>query len=714
MFQSHRVQCLAAANQLRTLPMLAASLLLWSACGARVVVPDPPVTRVDPVQETLHGVEISDPYRWLEDQQSPETRAWIEEQNGYTDQLLAGLAWKEPLAERFAELLKIDTIGFPTAAGGRYFFAKRAADQDLPVLYMREGLDGEDQVLLDPHTASADHTVSYNMMDVSNDGTLLVYAVRQGGKDEITPHLFDVAARSDLDDSLPEGRYFGATLNAANDGLYYTRLTEDGPRVFLHRLGSTAAEDSEIFGEGYGPEIILFANLSEDRRHALYHVLYGASGDRVDLFYQELDGRRPVVTLASGIDASFAAAYYDGTIILETNWQAPNGRVMAVDPSAPQPENWREIVAERKNATVQGVVGVGGKLWIRYLQEVQSRVVSFDLAGNELGEIAFDTLGTVGGLGGRWDSDEAFFQFSSFHVPNTIYLYDTGSGERRVWARSEVPIEAERMEVNQLWFTSKDGTRIPMFVVHEEGLELDGSHPTLLTGYGGFNARLTPAFSANAAIWVEQGGVYAVANLRGGGEFGEAWHRAGMLENKQNTFDDFIAAAEHLIEAGYTRPEKLAIRGGSNGGLLVGAVANQRPDLFRAVICAYPLLDMLRYHQFLVAGYWVPEYGSAEDPEQFAWLRAYSPYHNVTPDTQYPAMMFITGDGDTRVAPLHARKMTALLQASTGSQRPVLLRYHTKAGHSGGQPVSERISNSAESFAFLLWQLEESAQAQAN
>jgi prolyl oligopeptidase len=281
------------------------------------------------------------------------------------------------------------------------------------------------------------------------------------------------------------------------------------------------------------------------------------------------------------------------------------------------------------------------------------------------------------------------------------------TAEQEIWSRAQVPFDGDQMEVKQLWFTSKDGTRVPMFVVHKKGLVLDGSHPTLLTGYGGFTASLTPGFSANAAVWAESGGVYVVANLRGGGEFGDAWHQAGMLENKQNTFDDFIAAAEHLIAEGYTRPEKLAIRGGSNGGLLVGAVANQRPDLFRAVICTYPLLDMLRYHQFLVAGYWVPEYGSSEDPEQFTWLRAYSPYHNVEPDTEYPAMMYISGDGDTRVAPLHARKMAALMQASTGSERPVLLRYHIKAGHSGGQPVSETIQNSAEAYAFLLWQLEE-------
>jgi len=329
----------------------------------------------------------------------------------------------------------------------------------------------------------------------------------------------------------------------------------------------------------------------------------------------------------------------------------------------------------------------------------------FGPEGKHLRDIAFPTLGSVGGVNGRWDSQEAFFSFTSFHIPTTIYRYDVAKGNQEVWARLEVPINSERFEVKQVWYESKDKTKVPMFIVHAKGLKLDGSHPTLLTGYGGFNLSRTPGFSSLAALWVERGGVYAVANLRGGGEFGEEWHKAGMLEKKQNVFDDFLAAAEWLIKNGYTHPSKLAISGGSNGGLLVGAALTQRPDLFQAVVCAYPLLDMIRYHKFLVARFWVPEYGSSENPDQFKYIYAYSPYHHVKPGTKYPAVLFITGDSDTRVDPLHARKMAALLQSATGSDKPMLLHYDTKAGHSGGLPVSKQIDDLTDELSFLFWQL---------
>jgi len=335
----------------------------------------------------------------------------------------------------------------------------------------------------------------------------------------------------------------------------------------------------------------------------------------------------------------------------------------------------------------------------------RSRVEIFDIDGNSEGEISFPSIGTVSGVAGRWDSDEAFFVYSSFHIPTTIYRYSVSSGDRTVWTKLDVPVDSESIVVKQVWYTSKDGTRVPMFLVHGKDIELDGQNPTILTGYGGFDLSVTPRFDSRAVVAVEQGMVQAIPNLRGGGEFGEEWHRAGMFENKQNVFDDFIAAAEWLIDNGYTNPSKLAIRGGSNGGLLVGAAMTQRPDLFQAVVCTYPLLDMLRYHKFLVARFWVSEYGSADDPEQFDYIYEYSPYHNVVPGTDFPAVLFITGDSDTRVAPLHARKMTALVQAATGSDRPVLLKYDTKSGHSGGTPVSQQIEDQTDSFSFLFWQL---------
>ncbi len=691
----------------KTWSLAALLIAALAGCATVATVPAPPPTPTGDVVETLHGVEIADPYRWLEDQESPETRAWIETQNAYTDTVLDPLPGQQALRERFAELLKIDVVTTPTARGGRYFFSKRGADQDLYVIYVREGIDGEDRVLIDPHPLSEDHTVSVNLMDVSDDGTLLAYGVREGGQDEVTVRFHDVDRGQDLPDVLAKGRYFGVSIAQDKRTLYYTRHGEAGPRVYRHVVGDDPAKDRIVFGEGYGPDKILFAGLSENGRYLVAHVLYGSSADKTEIHVNDLRGKRGFRPVVTDVDARFFATVAGDTLVIRTNWQAENGRILAVAAGNPSRGAWREIVPEHDQRVMEGFSAVGGRLFVQYLDDVKSHLEAFDLAGNSIGAIRFDTLGTVGSVSGRWDADEAFFRFESFHVPDTVYRYVPSTGERQIWTQLDVPIDAERFEVKQVWFTSRDGTRVPMFLVHERGVALDGSNPTLLTGYGGFTASLTPSFSSSALVWAEQGGVYAVANLRGGGEFGEAWHRAGMRENKQNVFDDFIAAAEWLIDNKYTRPDKLAIRGGSNGGLLVGAVMNQRPELFGAVICSYPLLDMLRYHQFLVARYWVPEYGSSEDPEQFRYLKAYSPYHNVTPGTGYPAVLFISGDGDTRVAPLHARKMTALVQAANGGERPVLLRYHIKAGHSGGKPISQTIDDLTESYSFLLWQLGE-------
>jgi len=485
-------------------------------------------------------------------------------------------------------------------------------------------------------------------------------------------------------------------------GVYYVRYTDEGPRVLLHTMGTGSALGEEIFGFGLGPEKLIRIQLSEDGRYLAIVVSHGSSGARTDVYLQDLVEEGPIVPVVTDVEARFSPTVEGGTLYLRTNWEAPNGRILAVDAANPVRSAWREVVAESEGV-MRGVSMVGGRLFVRYLENVVSRVRVFETDGTHVGDIAFPSLGTVGGVSGRWTSDEAFFTFQSFHIPRTIYRYDAGSGSMAVWARSDTPVESDEIEARQVWIVSKDGTRVPMFVVHAKGMELDSSHPTLLSGYGGFTVSLTPRFSSFAVAWIESGGIYAVANLRGGGELGEEWHRGGMLENKQNTFDDFIAASEWLIAKGYTKPSRLAVMGGSNGGLLVGAVMTQRPDLYRAVICTYPLLDMVRYHLFLVARFWVPEYGSSEEKEQFAYIRAYSPYHNVTKGADYPAVLFVTGDSDTRVAPLHARKMAALLQASTGSgaQSPIMLLYDTKAGHAGGMPVSKQIETMADELQFL-------------
>lgn len=665
----------------------------------------PPRTQTDNVKEVLHGVDVVDPYRWLEDSKSPETRAWIDAQNEYAEPILATLPGREQLKQRLTALMKIDTIGTPIERNGRYFFTKRLADQDLRVLYVRKGLRGKDEVLIDPHPMSPDHTTSVNLLDVSQDGTVLAYAVRQGGEDEITVNLLDVDTRKNLPDRLPKARYFGVSLKPDKRGFYYSRFGPDGARVYYHAMGTDAAGDAKIFGEGYGADKIIVSQLSEDGRYITIHVLYGSAADRTEIYFQDVARQGPIVPVVNDIAARFFAEAVGDQLFLQTNWKAPHGRILAVDLKNPTREHWREVIPE-SDPVIEGFAPAGGRLAVQYTQNASSRAKIFDTNGNPLREVALPAIGTVSGFSGRWKSREAFFSFSSFHIPTTIYRYDVKKGSQDIWARPKVPIHSSQFEVDQVWYESKDRTRVPMFLLHLRGIKLDGSHPTLLTGYGGFNSSETPSFSSTAVLWVERGGVYALPNLRGGGEFGEKWHQAGMLDKKQNVFDDFIAAAERLIKNGYTKPSKLAIAGASNGGLLVGAALTQRPELFRAVACLYPLLDMLRYHKFLVARWWVPEYGSAENPAQFQYLYAYSPYHRVKPGSQYPATLFITGDGDTRVDPLHARKMAALLQSATGSHQPVLLHYDTKSGHvSGGRPVSKQIEDLTDELGFLLWQL---------
>jgi prolyl oligopeptidase len=663
-----------------------------------------PKTKVENVTETLHGVTITDPYRWLEDQESPATRAWIQEQNDYTQSLLGGRPERAVIKQRLEKLFKIDTQGVPTAKGGRYFFFKRRADQNQPVLYMRNGLNGKDEVLLDANGANADNTLSYALQDISNDGKMLVYGIRQGGKDEVKIKIMDVDTRQDLADSLPESRYFGIALKSDKSGFYYSHYGKEGPRIYYHKMGTDNSQDVKIFGDGYGTGQIIGAGLSDDGRYLLITVVYGSAGDKVEVWVQNLAERGDIKPIVKDITGSFAPAIAGDKMYMQTNWEAPNYRLLEVDLKNPGRENWKTVIAESKSV-MDGFSLVGGKLFVNYLESVSSHLKVYGADGKFINEIQFPSLGSASSMIGDWDKSEAFYTFTSFAQPTTIYRYDVATGKQTIFAQIKVPVQSAMIEVKQVWYESKDKTRVPMFLIYKKGLKLDGNNPTWLTGYGGFNVSLTPSFSSQAAYWAELGGVYAIPNLRGGGEFGETWHKAGMLANKQNVFDDFIGAAEWLIANKYTNSSKLAISGGSNGGLLVGAAMTQRPELYKAVICAVPLLDMIRYQNFLVARFWVPEYGSSEDPEQFKYILKYSPYHNVKKGTKYPAVLFTTGDADTRVAPLHARKMTALVQASSGSDRPVLLHYDTKAGHSAGLPVSKQIEDAADNFTFLAWQL---------
>ncbi len=663
-----------------------------------------PATRPDSVREVLHGVEIVDPYRWLESKDSPETRAWIGAQNEFTESVLGAQPGSAAIRSRLEQLLKVDQVTVPYERGGRTFYTKRSADQNLPVLTVRRGPDGAEEVLVDPHSWSADHTISAHILDVSDDGRLLAYGTRKGGEDEVTVTLLDLETRKELPDRLPRARYFGVSIQSDRKGFYYSRFGAEGSRVYHHRMGSDPAKDSLLFGEGYGPGKIIASRLSEDGRHLLIAVYYGSATDRSEVYVLDVAAGGPVVPIVNDIEAYFDPDIAGDRVYLQTNWKASNNRILEVDLAHPSRDRWREVVPEGE-AVIESFSLAGGKIFVNALQNVVSTVRVYSQGGKLERTIGFPALGSVSAIRGRWAGSEAYFSFSSFVVPSTIYRYGIASGERKEWWKPSVPISTDPVEVRQVWYASKDGTRIPMFLVHRKGLKLDGTNPTLLTGYGGFTISETPTYKPLAALWVERGGVYALPNLRGGGEFGEAWHRAGMLSKKQNVFDDFLAAADWLVANRYTGTDRLAISGGSNGGLLVGAALTQAPEKFRAVVCSVPLLDMLRYHQFLVARFWVPEYGSSENPEQFRVLQAYSPYHHVTKGVSYPAVLFVTGDSDTRVDPLHARKMTALLQASTGSDRPVLLHYDTKLGHAGGKPVSKQIDDLTVELTFLFWQL---------
>jgi prolyl oligopeptidase len=671
-------------------------LLLFAAALAPSQAPR---TRTDNVVDNVHGIEIVDPYRWLEDQKSPETRAWIDAQNRYTRSFLSAIGNRPALTKRLTELRRIDSVGTPTERGGRYFFSKRKADQDLSVLYVRKGLDGPDQLLLDPHPMSPDHSVSTGLTDVSEDGRTILYWVRKGGADEVEIRRMDVDSRKDLPGSLAAARYFGVSLTPGGKTVYYSRTGKEGSRVY--RRAASGGPETKIFGDGYGPEKGIGVSVSENGRYLLIEVFYGSSAPKSEIWFQDLKSGGPVRPIVNDIDARFRGEIADNTLYIQTNWKAPNNRLMAVDLRKPSRENWREIIPEGKSA-LDSYSLAGGKICVNYLENVSSRVVVFSPEGRQEREISFPSLGTVSTVSGRWGSKEAFFGFSSFHIPAAGYRYDIQTGERTLWSRLAPPMKPEDFELKQVWYTSKDGAKVPMFILHRKGMRLDGSHPTYLTGYGGFNLSRTPGFSPEAVLWAERGGVYAVPNLRGGGEFGEAWHKAGMLDKKQTVFDDFIAAAEHLIEQGYTKPERLGIAGRSNGGLLVTAALTQRPDLFGAVVCGYPLIDMVRYHKFLLGSLWVSEYGSADDAEQFKYIHAYSPYHRVKAGTKYPSVMFVTGDNDTRVDPLHARKMAAKMKAQG---HDVLFYENTEGGHAVAADHAQAAEMNALTLVYLAQKL---------
>ena len=677
------------------------SAFLFSS--ATISVPPPPPTAKDPVTETLHGVTITDPYRWLEDQNSPETRKWIAEQNAYTRSLLDQVPGRGAIQKRMGELLRVDTIGVPFEREHRLFYSARKATQEQSVMYTR--VNGRDQVLEDANSLSADHTVSVSFTGVSRDGSLIAYGVRHGGADEVEMHFKDTGTLTDLSDVMPTARYSGANFLPDKSGFYYSIQMKDGPHVRFHKMGTASTDDRELWA-GHDATLGAFAQVTDDSHYLVLGVFHGSSSDHSELWMQDLANHGELKPIVNDVHAEFLPAFAGNTLYVRTNWKAENGRIIAIDLNDPARDKWREIVPEAQDAIASFALS-GGKVVVEYLHNATSVLKVFSGDGKPVAEIKLPTLGTIAGLSGRWENNDLYYGFMSFAQPLTIYRRDMTTGQQQEWARNSVPVDPTQFEIKQVWYPSKDGTKIPMFLLYKKGLKPSANTPVWLTGYGGFNLSRTPQFGAYPIYWAERGGIFALPNLRGGGEFGEKWHHAGMFEKKQNVFDDFISAAEWLIANHYTSKEKLAIFGGSNGGLLVGAALTQRPDLFRAVICEYPLLDMVRYHQFLVARFWVTEYGSSDDPAQFKYIYAYSPYHHVKPGTKYPAVLLWSGDSDTRVAPLHARKMTALLQADNGGPNPIMLHYDAAAGHSRGAETStsKLIEENTDRFLFVFWQL---------
>jgi prolyl oligopeptidase len=675
-------------------------------------MPAYPETPAHDISDVLHGETIADPYRWLEDGDTPETRLWTDRQNALTEAYLAAAPGRERVRDRLEELLAIGVISVPTPVRGRYFYIRRDGRQNQPVLYWREGADGQDRIAVDPNALNAAGTTALDWYYPSEDGRLLAYGLSENGSEESVLHLVDVQSGQHLPDRIPRMRSASLAWVPDGSGFYYSRYPAAGevPRgeehyhraIYFHVLGTDPASDPLVFRPAQ-KEFWPGVSLSPDGRWLLVDV--ARTFDQTDLYIRDLASGGPLVPVAENLPASFEGEIAHGRLFLRTNLDAPTYRLYDVDPEHPERSAWREIVAPRPEAVLESVTITRHRLALGYLERASSRFRLTDLEGRLVQEVALPALGSLFGVGAEWDGQEVFYGFSSYTVPPSVYHIDLTSSSSTLWKRVQADINPAQFEVCQMSYPSRDGTPISMFLVHRAGLTRGGDNPTYLTGYGGFNISMTPAFSRSLLLWLERGGVVAVANIRGGGEYGETWHQAGMLASKQNSFDDFIGAADWLIAEGYTRPERLAAAGGSNGGLLVGAVLTQRPELFRAVLIQVPLLDMLRYHRFLIARLWIPEYGSADDPVQFRWLRAYSPYHHVRQGVAYPAVLLATAESDTRVDPMHARKMTARLQAATSADRPILLRLESRAGHGAGKPLSKVLDELTDSWTFVFSEL---------
>ncbi|MCB1049879.1 MAG: S9 family peptidase [Acidobacteria bacterium] len=674
--------------------------------------PKHPQTEKVPLEETLHGVKVSDPYRWLEDLDSENTHQWVTMQNKHTFAYLETLAERKPIRERLEKLWNYEKYGLPQAHGSRFFFYKNDGLQNQYVLYWQTDLNAEPKVLLDPNNLSSDGTVALNGTAISPDGKYLAYGLSQSGSDWVEWHVRDVETGKDLSDHIKWVKFSDASWLRDNSGFFYSRYDEPKAgqemedanyfqKVFFHKLGTEQAQDVLVYERPDQKEWGFGAQVTEDGNYLILGVWQGTD-NRNRVFYKDLKAdNAKVVEFLKDFDAEYTFIANQGTVFyFQTNLDAPRRKVIAIDINKPDRANWKTIVAEKKD-TLSGVSVCKDRLVLHYMADAKSVVHLVDFEGNSKGELPLPGLGTVG-LSTNPESSTIYFSFSSFNTPGSQYSYDVTNGKSALIRQPKLAFNPDDFETKQVFYTSKDGTKVPMFICYKKDLFTGKPQPTYLYGYGGFDISLTPSFSVSKLVWMEMGGIYAMPNLRGGGEYGQEWHLAGTKEKKQNVFDDFIAAGEYLIAQGYTTPQQLAIGGGSNGGLLVGATLNQRPDLFAAALPAVGVMDMLRFHKFTIGWAWVSDYGSPDDPEMFQVLRAYSPYHNVKPGTHYPAVMVLTSDHDDRVVPSHSFKYAAALQEAQAGDAPILIRIETKAGHGAGKPTSKVIEEEADRWAFLF------------
>jgi prolyl oligopeptidase len=674
-----------------------------------------PETKRGDLVETLHGTPVADPYRWLEDdvRKSPEVRNWVDAQSKLTADYLKAIPQREAIQKKLTELWNYEKIGVPSKHGDRYYFFKNDGLQNQSVFYSQETLDGPAKVLMDPNTWSKDGTVALGSISFSDDGKLVAYAASEAGSDWTTWKVKDTATGKNLDDELKWVKFSGLAWTKDGKGFFYSRFDEPkkdaqfqslnlNQKLMFHKLGTTQAEDVIVYQRSDQPTWSFYGNITDDGKWLVFTARTGTDA-RNRLYVKDLS--KPLtdapVEVVDNFDNEYTLVEGMGTVLyFKTDLKAPNGRVIAIDMANPGRDNWKEIIPETKEA-LRGVGFVGGHLIASYLKDAKTQVKLFDPAGKFVREVVFPGIGTATGFDGKPSETETFYSFSGYATPPTIYRYDVKTGETKLLRQAKVKFDPSLYETKQVFYPSRDGTKIPMFITAKKGIKLDGNNPTLLYGYGGFNIPMTPAFSIPIATWIDMGGVYAVANLRGGGEYGKDWHKAGTKERKQNVFDDFITAAEYLIAEKYTSTPKLAIRGGSNGGLLVGACMAQRPDLYGACLPHVGVMDMLRFHKFTAGRYWVDDYGSPDKAEEFASLVKYSPYHNLKPGTKYPPTMVITADTDDRVVPGHSFKFAARLQYCHKGDAPVLARIETRAGHGAGKPTAKLIEEVADEYAFL-------------